>query len=94
PAYMSVRTSEHSEQWLAGFARAVAAIPAITELYRMTGDVDYLLKLHVASMADYDAVYRKLIALVKLTDVSTAFVMEEIKHTTELPLAVHAPEEG
>ncbi|WP_232495328.1 Lrp/AsnC family transcriptional regulator [Novosphingobium kaempferiae] len=86
-AYVSIRTSEHNDEWLRSFARAVEALPEIVELYRMTGDVDYLLKIRVANIAAYDAVYKKLIGMVKLTDVSSAFAMEEMKNTTELPLS-------
>jgi len=86
-AYVSVRTSEHNDQWLADFKRAVAALPEIVELYRMTGDVDYLMKIRIADIGAYDAVYKKLIGMVKLTDVSSAFAMEEMKNTTELPLS-------
>ena len=85
-AYVSIRTSEHNDTWLAAFTRAVESLPEIVELYRMTGDVDYLLKIRVANMEAYDAVYKKLIRMVKLTDVSSGFAMEELKNTTELPL--------
>jgi len=87
-AYVSIRTSEHSDEWLRSFAHAVETMPEIVELYRMTGDVDYLMKIRVSSIAAYDAVYKKLIGMVKLTDVSSAFAMEEMKNTTELPLAM------
>ncbi|EIZ77234.1 transcriptional family [Novosphingobium sp. Rr 2-17] len=86
-AYVSIRTSEHSEEWLASFKRAVVALPEIVELYRMTGDVDYLMKIRIANIEAYDRVYKKLIGMVRLTDVSSAFAMEEMKNTTELPLS-------
>ncbi|MBT0670959.1 Lrp/AsnC family transcriptional regulator [Novosphingobium profundi] len=85
-AYVSIRTREHSEAWLREFAAAVESLPEIVELYRMTGDVDYLMKIRVPSIEAYDAVYKRLIAKVRLTDVSSAFAMEEMKNTTELPL--------
>ncbi|GAA0298350.1 Lrp/AsnC family transcriptional regulator [Sphingomonas oligophenolica] len=84
--FVSIRTSEHSEEWLKAFAESATAMPEVVELYRMAGDVDYLMKLKVGSIAAYDAVYKRLIAAVKLTDVSSAFAMEEMKHTTALPL--------
>ncbi|MFA5963461.1 MAG: Lrp/AsnC family transcriptional regulator [Sphingomonas sp.] len=84
--FVSIRTSEHSEEWLKTFAESATAMPEVVELYRMAGDVDYLMKLKVGSIAAYDAVYKRLIAAVKLTDVSSAFAMEEMKHTTALPL--------
>jgi Lrp/AsnC family transcriptional regulator len=84
--FVSVRAGRHSADWLEGFARGVAKIPEVTEFYRMGGDVDYLLKIQVADIAAYDDVYRRLIEIAELADVSAAFAMEEIKHTTELPL--------
>lgn len=84
--FVSVRTDEHSEDWAKKFAGAVESIPQIVEFYRLAGDVDYLLKLTVASVADYDAVYKKLISKVKLSDVSASFAMERLKNTTELYL--------
>jgi len=84
--FVSVRAREHAQDWLDEFAAAVRDIPEVVEFYRMSGDVDYLLKLQVASIAAYDAVYKRLIKAARLTDVSSAFAMEELKHTTALPL--------
>lgn len=84
--FVTVRASEHSEEWLDAFAAAVRGIPEVLEFYRMSGDIDYLLKLQVESIESYDAVYKRLIKAAKLTDVSSAFAMEELKHTTALPL--------
>jgi Lrp/AsnC family transcriptional regulator len=79
-AFVSIRTAVHSAQWLESFAAAVRAIPEIVECHRMSGDVDYLLKILVADMEHYDRVYRKLIAGVSnLSDVSSAFSMEPLK---------------
>ncbi len=84
--FVSVRAAEHSETWLKKFAEAVRKIPEVVEFYRMTGDIDYLLKIQVADVASYDVVYKRLIRLLPLRDVSAAFAMEEIKHTSALPL--------
>lgn len=86
--FVSIKTSEHSEEWLSHFAEVVHAMPEVVEFYRMTGEVDYLLKLKVENMAAYDKAYKRLISQVRITDVSSAFAMEEIKHTTSLPLKV------
>ena len=61
-------------------------IPEIVEFYRMSGDIDYLLKIKVADIAAYDAVYKRLIHGIRLSDVSSAFAMEELKNTTAIPL--------
>lgn len=84
--FASVRTDQHNLPWLEKFARAVADIPEIVEVYRMSGEIDYLLRIVVPDIAGYDAVYKRLIGLVDLYDVSSSFAMEKIKHTTALPL--------
>ncbi|MBM3518955.1 MAG: Lrp/AsnC family transcriptional regulator [Alphaproteobacteria bacterium] len=84
--FVSVRTTEHSQEWLDRFAKAVADLPEVVEFYRMSGDVDYLLRVVVPDVAAYDRFYRKLIARITLANVSSAFAMEQIKYTTALPL--------
>ena len=84
--FMQIRAAAHDADWLAKFARATHAMPQIQGVYRMTGDLDYLICARVADMADYDRLYQTLIARVPMGDVSASFVMEEIKHSTELPL--------
>jgi Lrp/AsnC family transcriptional regulator len=85
--FVSVRTNQHSEAWFRKFNAAVAAIPEVMEFYRMSGDVDYLLRVVVPDIAAYDRVYKRLIAAADLFDVSSSFAMEELKYSTELPLA-------
>ncbi len=84
--FVAVRTDQHNADWLKNFAGMVADMPEVVEFYRMSGEVDYLLRVVVPDMAAYDSFYRKLIAHVQLTDVSSSFAMEEIKYTTALPL--------
>lgn len=83
---VAVRTSRHSEEWLQAFAEGVANIPEVLEFYRMSGEIDYLLKVVVRDIADYDRIYRKLIKVADLRDISSSFAMQEIKSTTSLPL--------
>ncbi len=91
--FVSIRTNEHNAEWLSRFASVVASLPEVVEFYRMSGDIDYLLRVVVADMAQYDKFYKKLINKVKLTDVSSSFAMEQIKYTTALPLP-QLPEES
>ena len=85
-AFVSVRTDQHNRRWLDAFATAVAAFPEVIELYRMSGDVDYLMRVVVPDIAAYDDFYQRLIRSIELTDVSSSFAMERIKYTTVLPL--------
>jgi len=85
--FVTVRAGEHTEKWLETFSAAVRRMPEVVEFYRLTGEIDYLLKLQVADIAAYDRVYKQLIRSAKLMDVSSAFAMEELKRTTAIPLA-------
>ena len=85
-ALVFIRAANHDPDWLEKFRRAVATIPHVVEAYRMSGDLDYMLKVQVADMRAYDRFYQKLIRTVPLADVSASFVMEEIKENRGLPL--------
>lgn len=85
--FVEIEAGDHSPDWLGRFADAVATLPEVMEVYRMAGDVDYLLRIAVASMAQYDDIYRRLIAAVPLKNVTSRFAMERVKSTTAYPLA-------
>jgi Lrp/AsnC family transcriptional regulator len=84
--FVSITTTEHDEKWLRKFAAAVIALPEVLEFHRMSGNVDYLLKVVTTDIGGYDRFYKKLIKTAHLTGVSSAFSMEQIKFTTALPL--------
>jgi Lrp/AsnC family transcriptional regulator len=84
--FVSIRTSRHDAEWLGKFAEGVRRMPEVVEFYRLSGDVDYLLKLCLPDVRAYDEVYKKLIAIAPLSDVSASFAMDAIKNTTELPV--------
>jgi len=88
--FVSVRTSQHDDKWLARFAAAVVALPEVQEFHRMSGDIDYLLKVVTSDIEGYDRFYKKLIKVAQLSGVSSAFSMEQIKFTTALPLELVA----
>ena len=85
-AFVSIRTNKHSAAWFDQFSIAVSSFTQVVEFYRMSGDIDYLLRVVVPDIASYDDFYKRLIEHVDLTDVSSSFAMEEIKYTTSLPL--------
>ncbi|MEM6483189.1 MAG: Lrp/AsnC family transcriptional regulator [Pseudomonadota bacterium] len=84
--FMQIRAAAHEAAWMATFTDATRHMPQIQSVFRMTGDLDYLIKARVADMADYDRLYQTLIARVPMRDVAASFVMEEIKDTTALAL--------
>ena len=85
--FVAIKTDDHSLGWLEKFAAVAAELPEVMEFYRMSGEVDYLLKIVVPDIAAYDAVYKRLINKVRLANVTSTFAMEEIKYTTALPLS-------
>jgi len=84
--FVSIKTDKHDAAWYQGFSRAVNEFPEVVEFYRMSGDIDYLLRVVVPDIGAYDRFYQRLIAQVELYDVSSSFSMEQIKYTTALPL--------
>jgi Lrp/AsnC family transcriptional regulator len=85
--FVSIKTDTHSLAWLEKFHAAVSEFAEVVEFYRMSGDVDYLLRVVVPDIAAYDAFYKRLISRIELSKVSSAFAMESIKYTTALPLS-------
>lgn len=85
-ALVNIRTNDHSSAWVDTFQAALDRFPEIVEAFRTSGDTDYVVKVMVPSIAAYDNFYKRLIDAVDLYDVRTVFVMEEMKHTTALPL--------
>ena len=85
--FVTIKTANHSEAWLEKFVRTVQDIPEVTEIHRMSGEVDYLMRVVVPDIAGYDAVYKRLIATVDFLDVSASFALETLKQTTALPLS-------
>ena len=86
--FVLIRTSHHDPDWLRKFREAVVSFPEITGVYRMSGDLDYVLRARVSDVKAYDRLYQRLIARVPLNDVSASFVMEEIKETTVVPVEI------
>src|SRR5580658_8639568 len=92
--FVSVEAGEHTPEWLRSFSTGVSAMPEVMEFYRMAGDVDYVLRVAVADMAEYDAFYKCLIAAAPLKNVTSRFATEHSKHTTADPLPMRAFRDG
>lgn len=85
-AFITVRTNEHNSKWLDKFEKAVSEMSEVVDFFRLSGDIDYLLRVALPNIKAYDSFYKRLIEKVDLNDVSCMFAMETIKSTTELPL--------
>ena len=84
--FVSIKTDQHNDEWLKRFAEVITQFPEVIGFYRMSGDIDYLLKVAVPNITAYDLFYKKLVSNIAIENVSSAFAMERIKDTTHLPL--------
>ena len=90
--FVSIKTNKHNDDWLKRFQEIITKFPEVVGFYRMSGDIDYLFKVVVPDIAAYDEFYKKLVSEIDIENVSSAFAMESIKDTTELPLSFIKPE--
>ncbi len=84
--FVAVKTSQHDVDWLNAFKNAIRDMPEITEAHRLAGDMDYILKVQVASTSAYDEFYKGLIAKISMNSVTSCLSMETLKYETVLPL--------
>lgn len=88
--FVHVEAPEHTPEWMSAFANAMATMPEVMDAYRMAGEIDYILRVAVPDMPEFDAFYKRLIASVPLKNVTSRFAMERLKQTTAYPLAARA----
>lgn len=84
--FVLIRTNQHDPDWLQKFERAVKSTPEIIGAHRMTGDLDYVLRVRIRDVKSYDQFYQRLISQVPIADISASFVMQDIVDTTQLPI--------
>ena len=85
-AIVFVTINTHDQEKIKIFAETIKDFPEVLECYRMSGEIDYLLKVIVGDIDSYDGFYKRLIEQVPFLKVTSNFAIEEIKFTTELPL--------
>ena len=84
--FVAVEAPDHGHEWRDAFAAAIAARPEIMEVFRMAGEMDYLLKVAVPDMEAFDAFYRGLTDELPIKNLTSHFVMERIKSTLAYPI--------
>lgn len=84
--FVMIRIQRHDPDWLGQFQKVVRDMPEIVGAHRMSGELDYVLRVRVADVTGYDQFYQRLIARIPIADISASFVMEDLKDTTELPI--------
>jgi len=86
--FVAIKTDQHTTEWINRFSRAVSDMPEVMEIYRMSGEIDYLLRVVVSSIEAYDRFYKNLVDRIELSNVTSSFAMEQMKYTTALPINV------
>lgn len=82
-----VSLSLHQEKPIEGFQKAVTEIPAVLEVLHVSGDFDFLLKIVVRDMADYEKLVREQLSTIPgVGKIQSSFVLGVNKDTTALPL--------
>ena len=84
--FVAIEAPDHSPDWRDAFAAAVEKLPEIMEVWRMAGEMDYLLRVAVSDMAAYDLLYRRLTDAVPIRNITSHFAMERLRHTTAYPI--------
>ena len=84
--FLAIKTDKHNAEWSNRFAEVMSSFPEIVEIYRMSGEVDYLIRIVVPDIPAYDALYKNIIGKIDLTDMTSMFAMEQMKYTTALPV--------
>ncbi|PDS41215.1 ArsR family transcriptional regulator [Rhizobium anhuiense] len=84
--FVAIKTREHSMEWIERFHQATRDMSEVVDIYRMSGEVDYLIRAFVPDIEAYDVLYKKIIAKLPVADITSMFAMEEIKSTSEVPL--------
>jgi Lrp/AsnC family transcriptional regulator len=92
--FIAVKTNQHNAEWVDRFRKIVVGFPEVVDFFRLSGDVDNLIRAVVPDIRAYDQLYQRLIAKIDLYDVSSMFAMEQIKSTTELPLVYASSRKG
>lgn len=83
--FVMIKTNSHELDWAKRFESVVSNFPQIVGAHRMAGDLDYILRVRVKDVRDYDKFYQNLISKISISDISASFVMDDIKDTTALP---------
>lgn len=84
--FVGIEAADHSAEWREAFAKATKAIVGIMEVYRMAGEMDYLLRVAVPDMAAFDMLYKRLTDAVPIKNVTSHFAMERMKFSTAYPV--------
>ena len=84
-AFCHVKLIQHTQDNVKQFEKEVIKIDEVLECYHLSGDYDYLIKVHVKDMESYRKfMIEKLTNLNHIGSTHSMFMINEVKHTTAL----------
>ena len=84
--FLSISVVSHNDEWLKKFVNKITSFEEVVEVYRLTGDTDYIVKVLTNSIEEYDSFNQQLISDVSFRSLKSNIVLKEIKNNTMLPL--------
>ena len=85
--FCQIKLLQQTKEYIQGFEKEVAAIPEILECYNISGDYDYLLKIHVKDISEYrEFLVNKLSALHQISSKHSIFMIGEVKNDSQIKL--------
>ncbi len=86
-AFCHVKLMQHSHEFVTRFEKEVIKIDEVVECYHVSGDYDYLIKVHVKDMEAFrDFMVNKLTTISHIGSTHSMFVINEVKHTTAISI--------
>ena len=89
--FIAIKTNKHNKSWLIKLNAVLQRWPQIVEAHRLAGEVDYLLKVQVASTRQFDELYKNVVSEIDLFSVTSSLSMEVLKLETALPIPEPTP---
>lgn len=89
-AFIFIALASHSQEKIDLFSKVIINMPEVIECHRMSGEIDYLLKVIVKDIEGYALFYKVLIAKLPFLKVTSNFVIEKIKQTSAIPIKYNA----
>lgn len=84
--FIRVTPPNRGTAWVETLTKVTAQLPEVLAVYRLSGDLAFLVKAQVSGMDAYDALYQSLTSRVDMADISASFVLESLKDSTALPV--------
>ncbi|MCT4371575.1 Lrp/AsnC family transcriptional regulator [Yangia mangrovi] len=84
--FAGVSAPEQGADWQRRFEEVVGDLPEVMEAYQLAGSHDYVLRIVVRDMADFERIRRQITEAIPVRDLSANFALKRLKSQTVLPI--------